>query len=358
VTVGVGVVGADPSGRGFGARAHVPAVLALEELTLAAVCTAREETARAAAERWGAPRGYSDYREAVTDPDVDLVTIAVRVALHAEIAEAALEAGKAVYCEWPLGLGSADAAPLAGLAAARGLAAGVGTQGRFAPAVAVARDLLARGDIGNPLSFQAAQLLPRFAVESDRWWLAREDQGSGALHVATAHVTDTLQSLLGPISSLAGARATRCPADHYADSGAPFDWTASDTVAYVARIGDLVGSAHVTNTADPGVGFSLRILGDEGQLLLTAPGYPSYAAMRLRRGRPGGGELEPVAVAPPEGVELSPADRARNVALALRAFVGVGASFRPSFEDGVALHRLLEAIARSSDERVWVELGV
>ena len=358
MTLGVAVVGADPSGRGFGARAHVPAVLALDELRLAAVCTARDETAAAAAARWGTPSGYSDYSEAVADPAVALVTIAVRVALHAEIAEAAIEAGKAVYCEWPLTLDAEEAGRLARLAAAKNVAAGVGTQGRFAPAVNAAKEMLERGDIGRPLSFQASHMLSRFAVESDRWWLAREDEGSGALHVAAAHVTDTVRYVLGPVSAVAGARATLRPKDRYSDTGSRFDWSASDTVAYVARLaGGVVGSAHVTNTADPPVGFSLRILGDAGQLLLTAPGYASYAPMRLHRGRPGHEGLEEVAVAPPAGLALDPAEPALNVALALRAFAAQGSSFEPSFADGVALHRVLEGIARSSDASAWVDVS-
>ena len=104
---GVLVIGADPSGRGFGARAHVPAVEAAPGLRLVGVCTSREESARAAGTRWGT-RAFADFREAVAHPDVELVTIAVRVALHAEIALSALEAGKRVYCEWPLAPDSAS----------------------------------------------------------------------------------------------------------------------------------------------------------------------------------------------------------------------------------------------------------
>ena len=178
---GVVVIGADPSGRGFGARAHVPAVLALRDAHLAAICTAHNETARAAAKRWGAPRAFADYRDAIADETVDVVTIAVRVGLHVEIAEVALAAGKPVYCEWPLALDSAQAGRLAEAARVAAVPAAVGTQGRFAPAVREARRLLERGDIGRPLSFLTGQLLPRFPVESQRAWLAREEQGSGAL---------------------------------------------------------------------------------------------------------------------------------------------------------------------------------
>lgn len=354
-SIGVAVIGADPTGRGFGARAHVPAVLALSELQLAAVCTSREETARAAAARWGAPRGYADYLDAVADERVELVTVAVRVARHLEVVEAALAAGKSVYCEWPLALDSDEALVLARSAEARDAAVAVGTQGRFAPAVAAARRILERGDIGRVLSFQASQLLPRFAVESGRAWLAREDEGSGALHVATAHVTDTIRFLLGPISSICGTRATLKPDDTFADTGASFTWTASDTVAYVARLSSgAVGAAHVANTATPAVGFSLRILGDEGQLLLVAPGYVSYTPARLLRARGLESEFEEVAFEQTTGIGVEASDPAFNVALALRALVTEDRAFRPDFDDAVALHRLLEAVARSSDEGVWI----
>ena len=357
MSVGVAVVGADPSGRGFGARAHVPAIQAVDELRLAAVCTSREETAHAAAKRWAGARGYADYREAVADDEVALVVIAVRVALHADIAQAALDAGKDVYSEWPLTLDADAAERLARRAERRGVATAVGTQGRFAPAVAAAKQAIDRGEIGRPLSFQLGHQLPRFSVESERWWLAREDEGSGALHVATAHATDTLQFLLGPIAAIAGARATRWPDDAYVDTGEAFAWTASDTVAYTARLeSGAIGSALVANTAEPAVGFWLRVLGQDGQLLLQAPGYASYSPARLFRGRRGESELEELPVETPVGLDLDPSEPGFNVALALRAFARERRTFRPSFDDAVSLHRLIEAIAQSSDEQVWVEL--
>ena len=355
MTTGVLVIGADPSGRGFGARAHVPAVEAAPGLRLVGVCTSRDETARAAATRWST-RAFADYREAVGHPEVELATIAVRVALHAEIALCAVEAGTAVYCEWPLTTDSATAASLAEAAEQAGVATAVGTQGRFAPAVAAARDALARGDVGRVLAFQVEHQLARFAVESDRWWLARDEHGTGALHVATAHATDTLESLLGPIVAVAGAQATRRPDDAYADTGEAFAWTAADTVAYTARLADgTIGSALVANVADPAPGFALRILGDEGVLQLDAPGYASYAPARLLVGR-SGERLSPVEVPDPPGLPLPADSPARNVALALGAFAEQRASFRPAFRDAARLHRLLEAIARSSAERVWVEI--
>lgn len=356
-TSGVLVIGADPGGRGFGARAHVPAVHALDEVELVGVCTSHEDTAHASAARFGAGRAFWDVEEAVGDPSVGLVTVAVRVGLHAGIVETAIRARKPVYCEWPLALDSVQATSLVRLAEAHGVPTAIGTQGRFSPEALAAQEAIAAGRIGRPLSFQAAHLLPRFPVASDRQWLARQDQGSGALFVANAHATDILQFLLGPIAAIAGAQATRFPDDIHPDTGERFRWTAADTVSWVARLGDgTIGSGHVSNTTSPGVGFSLRIVGEEGQLVLTTDAYASFGAPHLGIGRAGNDLLQPVAVAEPKGLQLGRSHPGRNVALALRAFVRDGDRFRPSFADGAALHRVLEAIERSDAQGTWVEL--
>ena len=95
----VGVVGANGGADRWGARAHLPAVLALDEAQLVAVCTSREETARNAQQRTGAPMAFWDYREMVQSPEIDLVTVSVRISLHYPIVLAALEAGSdALIC--------------------------------------------------------------------------------------------------------------------------------------------------------------------------------------------------------------------------------------------------------------------
>jgi predicted dehydrogenase len=347
----VAVIGADPDGRGFGARAHVPAVRAAAGLELTAVCTSRQETASRAAERWRLPRWYSDYEQLLADPAIDLVTVAVRVRLHFPIVEAALRAGKLVYCEWPLGLGSGEDRRLAALAQRRRSPTAVGLQGRFSPSVQYARQLIEQGTIGRPLSFVAAQLLDRFPVESGRWWLAREEEGSGALHVATGHVTDVVESLLGPVAALAGTRATMLPCGTFSDTKAAMHWTASDTVAYVARLkSGCLGSIFTTYLSQPPGGFSLRIFGDSGQLSLEAPGYVSYSPPALYLATRAGRNLRRVRV--PRrffgGVRLDEDHPGVNVALALQAFAKAarsGSRFRPDFEDAVRVHALLEHVA-------------
>src|SRR5262245_25962188 len=115
----IGIIGANGGTDRWGARAHIPAVMALPEAELVAVCTAREETARRAQERTGAPLAFWDYESMVRSPDIDLVTVAVRISLHHPIVMAALQAGKHVFCERPLALNPAQATQMCQLAQAQ-----------------------------------------------------------------------------------------------------------------------------------------------------------------------------------------------------------------------------------------------
>ena len=96
----VGIIGASVNAM-WGPRAHVPAVQALPEFELAAVCTAHPETAAESAAKFGARLAFSDHRELVNHPDVDVVTVSLRVPSHYRTTMDALEAGKHVYTEWP-----------------------------------------------------------------------------------------------------------------------------------------------------------------------------------------------------------------------------------------------------------------
>src|SRR5690242_1019207 len=97
----VGIVGATvtPGGSGWGANAHVPALSALASYELKAVCTAHAETAHASAAAFGAELAFHRFDDMVAHPDIDLVTVVVRVPGHHGLVVRALEAGKAVFCE-------------------------------------------------------------------------------------------------------------------------------------------------------------------------------------------------------------------------------------------------------------------
>ena len=130
----VGVIGANVN-YGWGPRAHLPALLALPDFELAAVCTAHEETAKESAEKYGAPLAFHDHNEMLRQADLDAVAVVVRVPLHHGLTMDALGAGKDVYTEWPLGANSQEAQEMADLAREKGVRTMVGLQGRCAPAM-------------------------------------------------------------------------------------------------------------------------------------------------------------------------------------------------------------------------------
>src|SRR5467141_4737980 len=148
----VGIIGANPD-RGWAAEAHIPALKSLsDDFEITALSTSRRESADAAGKHFGVPVAFDNHQDLVNRADVDVVAITVKVPYHLELATAALDAGKAVYCEWPLGNGLSEARILAALAKKKGVLAVVGLQARFAPSVAYVHDLINQGYIGEVLS--------------------------------------------------------------------------------------------------------------------------------------------------------------------------------------------------------------
>src|SRR5499427_3292960 len=143
----LGLIGASVTGT-WSARSHLPAVQASSDVELTAVCTTRSDSAEAARQAWGARLAFDDYRKMVASPEIDAVAVVVRVPSHYGPTEAALEAGKHVYCEWPLGKTTEEAVALTALAKRRGLVTAVGLQARANPALIHMRDLVAGGYVG------------------------------------------------------------------------------------------------------------------------------------------------------------------------------------------------------------------
>jgi predicted dehydrogenase len=113
--IGVGVVGLSASG-GWAATAHVPALAGLDGYELRALAASSTESARAAGEKYAVPLTFSSAEELARSAEVDLVVVTVKVPQHLQLIRPALEAGKTVLCEWPLGVDLAQAEELADLA--------------------------------------------------------------------------------------------------------------------------------------------------------------------------------------------------------------------------------------------------
>src|SRR5437868_5803740 len=149
--LGVGIIGVSPT-RGWAATAHIPALRALPNYEIRALSAHSTESARAAGEAFGVRKVFSDHEQLLAQRDIDVVAVTVKVPQHRELVSAALAAGKAVYCEWPLGRDIDDAQGMAALAAEQGVHTVVGLQARQAPAIEFVQQLLRDGYVGEVLS--------------------------------------------------------------------------------------------------------------------------------------------------------------------------------------------------------------
>src|SRR5438046_7900247 len=149
--LGVGIIGVSPV-RGWAATAHIPALRALPDYQIRALSAHSAESARAAGEVFGVSAVFTDHEQLVAQPDIDVVAVTVKVPHHRELVSAAIAAGKAVYCEWPLGRDLDDARAMAALASSRGVRTVVGLQARQAPAIEFVQQLLRDGYVGQVLS--------------------------------------------------------------------------------------------------------------------------------------------------------------------------------------------------------------
>lgn len=360
----VGVIGANGGADRWGAKAHLPAVLALEEAKLVAVCTAREETALNAQRRSGADLAFWDYKQMVQSPEVDLVTVAVRISMHHDIVLAALEAGKHVFCEWPLALDAAQAQPMVDLAKQRGARHAVGTQSRFSPGIMYGKELMEQAYVGRPLMFHMTHFLSN-AMEprpSHRLWTTRAEEGGGAILIALGHALDIVRWYAGEVSEVNGSVETLVPETRFSDTGEVVAVTSIDTVSCMARLSTgVTGTLHVSNACYRGSGFRLEVYGTEGRLLVETPNMVQYSPARVHGARRNEEFRElPVPERLHEVSALASDSQALQVAQLLRHFIrsiDEGKTFHPNFDDALSLHRTIEAIKRSGASGTWERVG-
>src|SRR5437016_9132066 len=207
----VGIIGANPD-RGWAAEAHIPALKSLsDDFEITALSTSRRESAAAASKRFGVPLAFDNHDDLVNRADVDVVAITVKVPHHFELATAAITAGKAGYCEWPLGNGLQEAEKLAALAKQKGILAVAGLQARAAPSVLYVRDLVRQGYVGEVLSttWIGSGMGWGPTVEPYNAYLNDRMNGATMLSIALGHAADALCYCLGEIRDLSATMTMR-----------------------------------------------------------------------------------------------------------------------------------------------------
>src|SRR6266576_4035960 len=271
----VGIIGANPD-RGWAAQAHIPALTSLsDDFEITALSTTRRESADAASKLFGVPAAFDNHQELVNSPAVDVVAVTVKVRHHRELATAAIGAGKAVYCEWPLGNGLKEAETLAALAKNQGVLAVAGLQARSAPSVAYVRDLIAQGYVGEVLSTTLIGSGMGWGptVEPFNVYLNDKKNGATMLSIALGHAADALCHCLGEVRELSATMAMRRKAFTIAGTGEIKPMNAEDQVAVSGLLeGGAAFSIHYRGGASRGTNLLWEINGSEGDLQLTATG--------------------------------------------------------------------------------------
>ncbi|MDO9398684.1 MAG: Gfo/Idh/MocA family oxidoreductase, partial [Herbiconiux sp.] len=340
-----------------------------------------------AAARWGWADWATDWREVIARDDIDIVDIVTPGDSHAEIAIAALEAGKHVLCEKPLANTVDEAERMtraAESAASRGVRATVGFTYRRVPAVTLMRDLIAEGRIGRVQQVRAAYRQDWLVDASIplAWRLQKEHAGSGALGDIGAHIIDMTQfvtgamieSVSGVVDTIVKQRPVQAAETGSASSsglagvaGAGFgEVTVDDVALFTGRLaGGALASFEATRFATGRKNaLTLEVSGDRGalafdledlnslrwydrtadeavqgftQILVTEPVHPYVSAWW-----PAGHLL---------GYEHGFVHQAKDFVEGVVAGVDV----RPTFAEGLAVQQVLAAVEESSaDDSRWV----
>src|SRR2546423_5231931 len=348
----VGIIGANPD-RGWAAQAHIPALKSLsDDFEITALSTSRRESADAASKVFGVPVAFDNHQDLVNRADVDVVAITVKVPYHLELATAALDAGRAVYCEWPLGNGLKEAQTLAALAKKKGVLAVAGLQARSAPSVAYVHDLIKQGYVGEVLSTTLIGSGMGWGPTVEPYNVYTNDKKNGAtmLSIALGHAADALCHCLGEVRELSATMTIRRKSFTITGTGEKSRMNADDQVLVSGLLeGGAALSIHYRGGVSRGTNLLWEINGTEGDLQLTAAGgQPQIFEMTVRGGKGRQSSLEVLPV--PEQYRWSPPQGAGPSTNIAQAYVHFARDYRegthlcPTFEDAVTRHRMLNAI--------------
>ncbi|SDJ14053.1 Gfo/Idh/MocA family protein [Alteribacillus bidgolensis] len=361
-TIRIGIVGGSVNNQ-WASRGHIPALQRLSEYKITAIGTTRMESAEKSARQLGATHAFADSNEMANHPDVDSVIVSVKVPGHYDPVMSALNAGKHVYCEWPLGLNTAQSIEMNKLAKAKKLHHAVGLQARQSPEVNFVKDLVAQGYVGQVLSCHMKVFTTAKGGTTNETYKYLLDNTNGAslLTINSGHAIDAMCYALGDFDELSATMANQYKQAKMQETGEIIDKTTDDQILINGTLkSGATASIHVQGGVSYRTGVSLEIFGNKGVLVLSKES--THAQLQF-------GDLKV------EGAQLSiggnsslteltipnryrwvpdtiPKGPVLNVAQAHRKFAYdiMEETFRiPNFEDGVKLHKLIDRIQKAAD---------
>jgi predicted dehydrogenase len=370
--IGVGLIG-----TGFMGKCHAMAYGAVKAvfgdvpaIERVALCDVDANHASRLAQEFGFAGFTTNWRDLVTDPAIQLISITSPNGLHREMAVAALQAGKHVWCEKPMALTLADAEAMAAAAAtAVGQATALGYGYLRNPALQHARQLIAEGAIGEVFDFRGSVDEDYMADPSLPWsWrLTRREAGLGTLGDLTVHLISLAQELMGDIQSLCAmvdtVHKTRPVAGSNKTAQVENDDIAHAMVRFASRARGVLSSSRIAHGRKNGL--KVEVHGSRGTLWLDNERmnelnlYIAEGPVELRGFKrilsgpqhPAYGKLCP---APGHGLGFNEL-KVIELAELLYAIAG-----KPSqvvnFQRGLTIERIIHAFAASSASGTWVSL--
>jgi predicted dehydrogenase len=301
--VGVGIIG-----TGFARTTQLPAWAACAGARVVAVASGRRENAERVAREFDVPFAAGDWREVVAHDEVDLVSIVTPPVTHAEMAVAALEAGKAVLCEKPMAMKAQETARMCEAARAAGRLALIDHELRFLPARRRMRELIQGGELGR---VRHAKFLfrggSRASADTPWNWWSDERAGGGALGAIGSHAVDALHWLLGArVSHVSASLAAHVAERRDPVSGELRRVTADDEASLLVNFEDGGAAERATGVVSVSLAeagapeHTVEVFGAEGSARIDG-------AQRLWRARVGESAWQSV-----ETEEAPPADGTRD----------------------------------------------
>lgn len=355
---------------------------AVGDVELAVLVDVEPSLAERTAHLLGFRESSADWRAVVARKDIDLIDIVAPNDLHHPMALAAIAEGKHVLCEKPLALTSAQAGELYQAASAAGIHHMVAFTYRLSPAVQLARNLIAGGELGRILQFHGLYFND-FGCDPNlplSWRFQAARAGSGTSAGTGPHVIDLARYLVGEVAQVAGMRSTwvaKRPVakdsrgDYFADAGPAAslgDVDVDDACSFLMRFeGEAMGTIQVSRCA-PGRKDYLyvEVNGTEGSIVFNSerPSELQFYSSRDARTASGFrtiliGPMHAGAEAfwhlPGMGIGLAEARilQAREMLVALQS----GKAPTPSFYDGWQSTRVVDAVVLSADDRRWTDLA-
>src|SRR4029079_2870901 len=314
---------------------------------------------------YGAERWTNDWRALVSSPDVDVVDICTPPGTHAEIAEAAAAAGKAVLSEKPLATSYRRASEAPAAVARAGVRNAIGFNYRRLPAVALMRRMIADGAIGEVRVWRGIWLSDEFTDPATPFdWSFDREMGGTTIADLGSHMLDMALWMVGPIEEVTAQSATfiRSRPSPDGDRTVTIDDASSALLRFTNGARGIVEMARLAGR--PPCDFSIEVNGTKGTLVFdyprlnellygdTADDPGLYGMRHIRAEHPSHPYAE---LGWPIGQGIGYGETFVYQAVDLMRGWASG-SWTPSFGDGLAGQAVCEAIAVSAAERRWVNV--